>query len=231
MHGCPACPHPAIGPAITGSPVVTVNGRPALRVDDLGVHAACCGTNSWTATQGSLTVFIDGKGAHRMTDQNRHCGGMGQLIEGSQNVIVGEDSGGMGAGSGGGGSAGGDDTRDGGDGGDGGASDDDDGDDSGGASDDDDAGDSGGASDDDDGGDSGGGDMPTNEDSFIEIELVDAAGTPVANERYRLTAANGQVFDGTLDATGSARIEPVPSGNCQIEFPDRAPGEWAPEAA
>ena len=35
-------PHPAIGPAISGSPDVLINGRPALRIDDIGVHAACC---------------------------------------------------------------------------------------------------------------------------------------------------------------------------------------------
>lgn len=34
-HGCPACPHPAIGLAIQGSPDVNVNRCPALRVDDL----------------------------------------------------------------------------------------------------------------------------------------------------------------------------------------------------
>jgi uncharacterized Zn-binding protein involved in type VI secretion len=95
-HGCPACPHPAIGPAIQGSPDVNVNRRPALRVDDPGIHAACCGTNTWVATQGSLTVFINGRGAHRMGDQNRHCGGLGQLIEGSPNVVVGESGGGAG---------------------------------------------------------------------------------------------------------------------------------------
>src|SRR5262249_52826699 len=43
-------------------------------------------------------VFINGKGAHRMGDQNRHCGGMGQLVEGSPNVIVGESGGGPGSG-------------------------------------------------------------------------------------------------------------------------------------
>lgn len=92
VHGCPACPHPAIGPAIQGSPDVHVNRRPALRVDDPGIHAACCGANTWTATQGSSTVFINGKGAHRMGDQNRHCGGPGELVEGSPNVLVGESS-------------------------------------------------------------------------------------------------------------------------------------------
>lgn len=91
-HGCPACPHPAIGPAIQGSPDVNVNRRPALRVDDPGIHAACCGTNTWTAASGSLTVFVNGKSAHRMGDETRHCGGSGQLIEGSPNVMVGEST-------------------------------------------------------------------------------------------------------------------------------------------
>lgn len=98
-HGCPACPHPCVGPAVQGSPDTWVNQRPALRVDDPGYHASCCNTNTWTATQGSETVFINGKAAHRQGDQNKHCGGMGKLIEGSPNVMVG---GGSSAGSGGG---------------------------------------------------------------------------------------------------------------------------------
>ncbi|MGE0546323.1 MAG: PAAR domain-containing protein [Kofleriaceae bacterium] len=88
-HGCPACPHPAIGPAIGGSPDVNVNGRPALRAGDPGIHAACCGPNTWTAQAGSSTVFINNMPAHRMGDADTHCGGIGKLIEGSPNVIVG----------------------------------------------------------------------------------------------------------------------------------------------
>jgi len=89
-HGCPACPHPSVtGPAIAGSPDVFVNNRPALRVGDKGIHAVCCGTNTWEATLGSATVKINSKGAHRMGDQDKHCGGMGTLIEGSPDVIVG----------------------------------------------------------------------------------------------------------------------------------------------
>jgi uncharacterized Zn-binding protein involved in type VI secretion len=88
-HGCVACPHPCTGPAIMGSPDVNVNSRPALRVDDIGVHAACCGPNMWTAQAGSGTVFINSKAAHRLGDADKHCGGMGQLVEGSDNVIVG----------------------------------------------------------------------------------------------------------------------------------------------
>ena len=62
---------------------------PAIRVDDHGIHTACCNTNMWTAKMGSGTVFINGKAAHRMGDQDTHCGGSGQLIEGSNNVMTG----------------------------------------------------------------------------------------------------------------------------------------------
>jgi uncharacterized Zn-binding protein involved in type VI secretion len=88
-HGCPACPHPCVGPAIEGSPDVNVNKRPAVRVGDHGIHMACCGPNTWTAAKGSQTVMINNKPAHRLGDQDTHCGGSGQLIEGSTNVIVG----------------------------------------------------------------------------------------------------------------------------------------------
>jgi uncharacterized Zn-binding protein involved in type VI secretion len=89
VHGCPACPHPAVGPAIIGSTDTLVNKRPAIRVDDTGIHMACCGPNTWTAKTGSATVFINNRAAHRMGDQDQHCGGMGSMIEGSTNVIVG----------------------------------------------------------------------------------------------------------------------------------------------
>jgi len=88
-HGCPACPHPAVGPAIQGSPDVMVNNRPAVRVGDQGVHMACCGPNMWKAAAGSGTVMINNMAAHRLGDQDTHCGGTGQMIEGSDNVITG----------------------------------------------------------------------------------------------------------------------------------------------
>ena len=88
-HGCPICPHPVIGPAVTGSPDVMVNNRPALRLTDQGVHAPCCGPNIWTAVTGSATVMINNLPAHRMGDTDMHCGGPGTLIEGSTDVIVG----------------------------------------------------------------------------------------------------------------------------------------------
>ncbi len=88
-HGCPACPHPPIGPAIAGSPNVNINSMPAIREQDKGVHAACCGPNMWTAAKGSATVKINGKGAIRKDDKTTHCGGSGTVQGGSSDVTVG----------------------------------------------------------------------------------------------------------------------------------------------
>ncbi len=89
-HGCPACPHPAIGPGLLGSPDVFINSRFALRVDDLGMHAVCCGMNMWTAKMGAPTVFINNKQAFRKDDMGQSCGGMTKLVEGSPDVIIGD---------------------------------------------------------------------------------------------------------------------------------------------
>ena len=88
-HGCPSCPHPAVGPAIIGSPNVEVNFRPALRVTDQGIHMASCGPNTWVAQKGSATVLINFLQAHRLGDVDQHCGGVGTMVEGSPNVITG----------------------------------------------------------------------------------------------------------------------------------------------
>ncbi|MDX2089970.1 MAG: PAAR domain-containing protein [Kofleriaceae bacterium] len=88
-HGCPGCPHSCTGPGVQGSPDVMTNSKPSLRQGDPGIHAACCGPNTWTAAKGSGTVFINNKPAHRQGDQTTHCGGSGMLTEGSNNVMVG----------------------------------------------------------------------------------------------------------------------------------------------
>lgn len=77
---------------MAGSPSVLVNGRPALRIGDRGVHSQCCGPNTWIAVEGSTSVLIDGFAAHRVGDEDMHCGGPGQMIEGSPDVIVGDDA-------------------------------------------------------------------------------------------------------------------------------------------
>ena len=94
-HGCPACPHDVIGPAVEGSPDVKINGREALRVGDRGAHGACCGPNQWQAVGGAPGVFINGQRAHRVGDDVAHCGGDGALETGSANVLIGDLAGGV----------------------------------------------------------------------------------------------------------------------------------------
>lgn len=88
-HGCPACPHPVTGPCISASPNIMVNGLQAMRVGDPGVHAACCGPNTWNAAMGSSTVYFNDLAAVRLNDMTQHCGGVGYMIVGSPNVITG----------------------------------------------------------------------------------------------------------------------------------------------
>lgn len=86
-HGCPACPHPPIGPAIAGSTNVMVNGLPALRAQDPGIHAVCCGPNTWMTDAHSGTVMINNKGAVRQGDSTKHCMiSSGTMQAGSPNV-------------------------------------------------------------------------------------------------------------------------------------------------
>lgn len=89
-HGKPCCPHDCKGPGIKGSPDVQVNNRAALRLGDTGVHSTCCGANTWLAIDGSHTVIINGLYAHRRNDPDQHCGGLGKMIEGSDDVFVGD---------------------------------------------------------------------------------------------------------------------------------------------
>ena len=78
-HGCPACPHPTVGPIVSGSPNVLVNGKSAARVGDTGRHAACCGPNTFEIVSGDSEVLINGRAAATQNSQTRHCGGMGRI--------------------------------------------------------------------------------------------------------------------------------------------------------
>jgi uncharacterized Zn-binding protein involved in type VI secretion len=87
-HGCPSCPHPAVGPIVTASKDVFINSKGAARQGDLGNHAACCGPNNFTVAKGSATVYVNGKPLARMNDKATHCGGTGPIIEGSPDVLI-----------------------------------------------------------------------------------------------------------------------------------------------
>jgi uncharacterized Zn-binding protein involved in type VI secretion len=87
-HGCPACPHPGTGPITVTSTDVFINSLGAARVDDLGAHAACCGPNFYQISKGSPTVYVNGKPLARLNDKTKHCGGNGQIIAGSPDVMI-----------------------------------------------------------------------------------------------------------------------------------------------
>ena len=87
-HGCPSCPHPAVGPITVGSPDVNINKKPAARLDDIGAHAVCCGPNNFTIVKGSPSVYVNGKPLARQNDKTKHCGGTGPIIEGSPDVLI-----------------------------------------------------------------------------------------------------------------------------------------------
>ena len=47
-HGVSRLPAPCRRAGILGLPTVNINKKPALRIDDMGIHAARCGPNMWT---------------------------------------------------------------------------------------------------------------------------------------------------------------------------------------
>lgn len=80
-HGCPACPHPVVGPLLEGSPNFFIDGRPVGRVGDRGIHTACCGPNVYTVAAGDPEILINGRPVPRLGDRTQHCGGAGQVVQ------------------------------------------------------------------------------------------------------------------------------------------------------
>ncbi len=59
---------------------------------------------------------------------------------------------------------------------------------------------------------------------WLEIELKDAYGEPIANEEYILYLSNGEVRRGTLDSNGYKREEDIPPVTSRVEFPNFSGG-------
>jgi hypothetical protein len=58
------------------------------------------------------------------------------------------------------------------------------------------------------------------EQHWIEIELLDDAGKPVAGELYFVELPDGSSLSGRTDAQGRARVEGVDPGTAKVSFPD-----------
>jgi hypothetical protein len=59
--------------------------------------------------------------------------------------------------------------------------------------------------------------------TWVEIQLLDEEGIPMAREQYRLKLPNGSFEDGFLDKNGRARVDGIDPGTCQVSFPDLKP--------
>jgi hypothetical protein len=58
------------------------------------------------------------------------------------------------------------------------------------------------------------------EEHWIEIELLDDDGKPVADERYFVEMPDGSQLSGRTDGQGRARVEGVDPGTAKVSFPD-----------
>ena len=56
---------------------------------------------------------------------------------------------------------------------------------------------------------------------FLEIEVRDEDGEPVAGEEFRVVLPNGEAVRGFLDGNGFQRFGPIEdAGQCQVSFPN-----------
>lgn len=64
--------------------------------------------------------------------------------------------------------------------------------------------------------------------TWVEIELVDTGGAPVAGQRYVCMMPDGDVREGQLDAKGRVRFDGIDPGNCVLTFPELDRDVWQP---
>lgn len=62
---------------------------------------------------------------------------------------------------------------------------------------------------------------------WIEVELVDETGRPVAGEAFLITLPDGRAAPGTLDEKGFARVDGFDPGMCKVTFPRLDADAWA----
>ena len=59
-----------------------------------------------------------------------------------------------------------------------------------------------------------------NEDHWVEFRLVNVDDEPLAHQSFTLTDSAGTMFSGRLDGNGAAKVSPVKSGLCDVQFPE-----------
>jgi type VI secretion system secreted protein VgrG len=63
---------------------------------------------------------------------------------------------------------------------------------------------------------------------WIEVELVDEAGKPVAGRPFEIKLPDGSYYTGTTDDKGKGKVENIDPGSCDISFPDLDQDAWEP---
>lgn len=63
---------------------------------------------------------------------------------------------------------------------------------------------------------------------WIEIVLLNAKGKGIPGETWEIKAPDGQVFSGTTDDQGLARLDGIEEGQCEVTFPRLDKEAWEP---
>lgn len=62
--------------------------------------------------------------------------------------------------------------------------------------------------------------------TWVEFELVDEAGNPMAGEPYLCMLPDGTMREGSLDGKGRARFDGIDPGTCVFSLPQRDKDAW-----
>ena len=68
---------------------------------------------------------------------------------------------------------------------------------------------------------------PVKDKTWVDVQLIDEEGEPVAGARYILKITDGSKRAGTLDASGRVRVTNIDPGTCEVWFPDFDASEWS----
>ena len=67
--------------------------------------------------------------------------------------------------------------------------------------------------------------------SWVEINLRDTKGQPVAGAAYRIKLPDGSIREGNLDGFGHAEFTGIIPGNCEVSFPGLEDEDWEWQAS